>query len=115
MDQDEIYEDTWEEKNEWLPYPKNDLLSTAFCYAKYSKSKHDITVFGIKSSSILRSLADKHFNSLRDENDEPIYTYNDEFMRYRVRKPKTEEDAQLWVNTINRLFLTKCLILFQQK
>ena len=34
MDHDEIYEDTWEDKeNEWLPYLKNDVLSTAFSYA----------------------------------------------------------------------------------
>ena len=32
---DKIYEDTWEKKqNEWLPYVKNDVLSTAFCYAR---------------------------------------------------------------------------------
>ena len=28
----------------------------------------------------------KFFNSLRDENDEPIYTYNDEYMRHFVRR-----------------------------
>ena len=28
----EIYEDTWEAgEHEWLPYVKNDVLSTAFC------------------------------------------------------------------------------------
>ena len=31
----EIYEDTWEAReNEWLPYVKNDVLSTDFCYAR---------------------------------------------------------------------------------
>ena len=32
------------------------------------------------------SFANKHFNSLRDESDEPIYTYNDEFKRHFVRQ-----------------------------
>ena len=30
MDHDDIYEDTWKDKKEWLPYLKDDLLSTAF-------------------------------------------------------------------------------------
>ena len=30
---------------------------------------------------MLPSLANKCFKSLRNENDEPIYTYNDEYMR----------------------------------
>ena len=35
MDHDEIYEDNWDDKeHEWLPYLKNDVLSTAFYYAK---------------------------------------------------------------------------------
>ena len=35
LEHDEIY-DTWEDKeNEWLPYLKNDVFSTAFFYARY--------------------------------------------------------------------------------
>ena len=35
MEHDKIYEDTWEEKeNDWFSYVKNDVLSTAFCYAR---------------------------------------------------------------------------------
>ena len=45
-----------------------------------------LTGFGMKNSLTLPSLGNKYFNSLRDENDEPIYTYNDEFMRYFVRQ-----------------------------
>ena len=45
-----------------------------------------LTGFGIKNSVTLPALANKYFNSLRDENDEPIYTYNDEFMRQFVRQ-----------------------------
>ena len=87
LEHDEIYEDTWEEKeNEWLPYVKNDVLSTAFCYARYTMGMEELTEFGMKNSLTLPSLANKYFNSLRDENDEPIYTYTDPFIRNYVRK-----------------------------
>ena len=37
LEHDEIYEDIWAEKeNEWLPYVKSDVLSTAFCNARYT-------------------------------------------------------------------------------
>ena len=86
LEHDEIFEDNWEEKeNEWLPYLKNDVLSTAFSYAKYSEGMEELTGFGMKNSLTLPSLANKCFISLREENDETIYTYNDEFMRYFVR------------------------------
>ena len=87
LEHDEIYENNWEKKeNEWLPYVKNDVLSTAFCYARYTMGMEKLTKFGIKNSLTLPSLANKYFNSLRDENDEPIYTYTDPFMRNFVRK-----------------------------
>ena len=87
LEHDEIYEDTWEAKeNEWLPYVKNDVLSTAFCYARYTMGMEELTEFGMKNSLTLPSLANKCFNSLRNENDEPIYTYTDPFMRNFVRK-----------------------------
>ena len=87
LEHDEIYEDTWETReHEWLPYVKNDVLSTAFCYARYTMGMEELTNFGMKNSLTLPSLANKYFNSLRDENDEPIYTYTDPFMRNFVRK-----------------------------
>ena len=87
LEHDEIYEDTWEAKeNEWLPYVKNDVLSTAFCYARYTMGMEEVTGFGMKNSLTLPSLAKKYFHSLRDENDEPIYTYTDPFMKNFVRK-----------------------------
>ena len=46
----------------------------------------ELTEFGIKNSLSLPSLANIHFNSLRNENDEPIYTYTDPFMRNFVCK-----------------------------
>ena len=87
LEHDDIYENTWEAKeNEWLPYVKNDVLSTAFCYARYTMDMEKLTEFGMKNSLTLPSLANKYFNSLRNENDEPIYTYTDPFMRNFVRK-----------------------------
>ena len=62
------------------------MLSTAFSDARYSKSIEELTGFALKNSLTLLSLANKNFNSLGDENDEPIYTYNDEYMRHFVRK-----------------------------
>ena len=89
MDHDEIYEDTREEKeNDWLPYLRNDVLSTAFTYAEYAKGMEEILGFGMKILLNLPSLSKKYLNSLRDENDEHIYTYNDEHMRYFVRQSK---------------------------
>ena len=85
LEHDEIFEDNWEEKeNEWLPYLKNDVLSKAFSYDRFSKGMEKLTGFGMKNSLTLPSLANKYFNSLRDESDEPIYTYNNEFMRHFV-------------------------------
>ena len=46
----------------------------------------ELTEFGMKNSLTLPSSANKYFNSLRDENDEPIYTYTYPFMRNFVRK-----------------------------
>ena len=87
LEHDETFEDNWEEKeNERLPYLKKDVLSTAFSYARYSKRMEELTGFGMKNSLILPALANKFFNSLMDESDEPIYPYNDEYLRHFVRQ-----------------------------
>ena len=44
------------------------------------------TGFGMKNSTTLPRAANEYFNSLRNANDEPIYTYNDEYMRHFVRQ-----------------------------
>ena len=62
------------------------MLSTAFCYGRYSKRMKELTGFRMKNSLILPALANTYFIRLRDESDEPIYTYNDEFMRHFVRQ-----------------------------
>ena len=115
LEHGEINEDTWEEKeNEWLPYVKNDVLSTAFCYARYTMGMEELTEFGMKNSLTLPSLANKFFNSLRDENDEPIYTYTDTFMRNFVRKAIKGGRCNAFNNITNLKFQMKSLILFQK-
>ena len=64
MDLDEIYEDTWEDKEkEWLPCVKNYVLSTVFCYARYARGLEELTRFGLKNRLTLPRLANKYFNS----------------------------------------------------
>ena len=46
----------------------------------------ELSGFDLKNSLTLPSLANKNFNSLRDESDEPICTYNDDFMRHFARQ-----------------------------
>ena len=49
MDHGEIYADNWDKnENEWVDYVKNDVLCTAFSYARYSKGMEEITGFGMK-------------------------------------------------------------------
>ena len=61
VEHDEIYEDNWDEKeNEWLPYLMNDVLSTAFSYARYTRARQKLTGFGMKNSTTLPSLANKY-------------------------------------------------------
>ena len=86
MEHHENYEDTGEAReNEWLPYVKNDVLSTVFSYARYSISMEELTGFGMKNSLTLPSLASNYFNSLEDGNDELTYTHTDPFMISFVR------------------------------
>ena len=87
MDHDEIYEDTWEDdEDEWLLYFKNDVLSTAFCYARFLKDVKETTGFWMKNCLTLLSLPNRFFDSLGDENDEPINTYNEVYMGWFVRQ-----------------------------
>ena len=82
MNLDETDENNWEiKKNDWLPYVKNDVLCTAYSYVRYNKCMEEITGFSMKDCLSLPGLGWKYFNSLRTEEDEPIYTYNDKYMR----------------------------------
>ena len=112
LEHDEIYEDTREAReNECLPYVKSDLYSTAFCYARYTMGMEELSGFGMKNSLTLPSLAIKYLNSLRDENDELIYTCTDPFMRKFVRNAIKALDVMLLINIINLKFRLKCLTL----
>ena len=46
----------------------------------------EITKFSMKDCLSLPGLGLKYFISLRTEEDEPIYTYNDKYMRWFVRQ-----------------------------
>ena len=87
MDHGEITGDNYKNKKDiWLPYVKNDVLCTAYSYARYIKAMEEITGFSMKDCLSLPGLGWKYFNSLRTEEDEPIYTYNDKYMRWFVRQ-----------------------------
>ena len=87
MNHDEVDGKNYRDKiNEWLPYVKNDVLCTAFIYARYRKAMEELTGFGMKECLSVLGLGLKYFNSLRTEEDEPIYTYNDNYMRNFVRQ-----------------------------
>ena len=46
LEHDEIYEDTWKAReHEWLPFVKNDVLSTTFCYARYTMGMEELNLF----------------------------------------------------------------------
>ena len=72
------------------------------------------TGFVMKNSLTLPSSASKQFNSLRDENDETIYTYNVEFMRHFIKKALKAVDVEVSINFINHLFQTNCLNFFKK-
>ena len=87
MNHDDIDGDNYKDKKDiWLPYVKNDVLCTAYSYARYIKAMEEITGFSMKDCLSLPGLGWKYFNSLRTEEDEPIYTYNDKYMRWFVRQ-----------------------------
>ena len=78
MNHDDIDVDNYKDKKDiWLPYVKNDVLCTAYSYARYIIAMDEITGFSMKKSLSLPDLGWKNFNSLRTEEDEPIYTYVD--------------------------------------
>ena len=87
MNHDDVDGNNYKDKiDEWLPYVKNDVLCTAFSYGRYIKAMEEITGFSMKDCLSLPGLGLKYFNSLRTEEDEPIYTYNDKYMGHFVRR-----------------------------
>ena len=87
MDHDEVDYDNYKDiKDEWLPCVKNDVFSTAFSYARYCKAMEKITGFSMIDCLSAPRLRWKYFNSMRDESDEPIDTYNDKYTRWFIRQ-----------------------------
>ena len=73
MNHDDIDVDNYKNKKDiWLPYVKNDVLCTAYSYARYIKAMEKITGFSMKDCLSLPGLGWKYFNSLRTEEDEPF-------------------------------------------
>ena len=86
-DQNDIDGDNYKDKKDiWLPYVKMDLLSTSYCDARYCGAMKKISVFLMKDSLSLPGLGFKYFKSLRTDQDEPIYTYNDKHWRHFLRQ-----------------------------
>ena len=87
MNHDDIDANNYKDKKDiWLPYVKNDDLCTTYSYARYIEAMKGITEFSMKDCLFLPSLGWRYFNSLRTEENEPIYTYNDNYMRWFVRQ-----------------------------
>ena len=86
MNHNDKDENNWKNrKDECLPYVINDVLCISYCYARYNKCMEEIIGFSRKDCLSLPGLGWKYFNSLRTE-DEPIYTYNDKYMKWFVRQ-----------------------------
>ena len=87
MVHDEVgYDKYKDKKGELLPYVKNNVLCTAFSFARFCKTMQEITGFSMKDCLSAPGLGWKLVNSKRDEKDEPIYTYNDNYMKWFVRQ-----------------------------
>ena len=87
MDHDEVDGNKYKDKKtERLDYVKNDVLCTAFSHARYCKAMEEITGFSMKDCVSAPGLGWEYLNSMCDENDEPIYTHNDKYMRWFVRQ-----------------------------
>ena len=107
MNHDDIDGDIYEDQKDiWLPCVKNDVLCTAYSYARYIKSMEEITGLSMKDCLSLPVLGWKYFNSLRTEEDEPIYTYNDKYLRWFVRQSIKEDEYVLLINIINQNIVT---------
>ena len=87
MNHDEVDGNNYKDKqDEWLGYVKNDVLCTAFSYVRNNKCLEEITGFSMKDCLSLPGLGLNYFSSLRGDEDDCIYTYNDKYMRWFVRQ-----------------------------
>ena len=65
----------------------------------------EVTGFSMKDFLSFPGLGWNYFNSLRTEEDEPIYTFNDKYMRWFVRQAKRGGRVLLLINFINQKFV----------
>ena len=87
IDHNDIDGNNYKDKKDiWLPYVKNDVLCAAYSYSRYIGAMKEISGFSMKDSLPLPGLGWKYFNSLRTEDYEDIYTYNDKYMRWFFRQ-----------------------------
>ena len=87
---DEIYANNRRDKrDECLIYVECDVLCTASSYitfSRYSNATEDGTGLGMKDCLSSPGFGWKYFKRLGEGDDEPIYTYNDKYMRSFVRQ-----------------------------
>ena len=88
MNHDETDEKNWGDgKDELVDYVKNGVSCTAFSYARWKqweKAMKELTGLSLNDCLSLPGLGWNNFNSLITQEDEPIYTYNDKYMRWSV-------------------------------
>ena len=87
MNHDEVNGDNYKDKKDHLlDYVNSDAFCTFFSYARYCRVMDEITGFSKEDSLSAPGLGWKFFNSLRTEEDEHKYTYNDKSVRHFVRQ-----------------------------
>ena len=102
IDHDEIdYGNYEDKKGDWLDYVKQDVLCNAFSYARYCKAMEEKTAFSMKFSLSASGRGCKYFNCMRDENDEPIKTYIDNYMKSFFRQSVKGDALVALTNIIN--------------
>ena len=65
----------------------------------------EITGFGMKDCLPLPGLGWKYSNSLKAEEDEPIYTHNDKYKRWFVKGGLKEDEYVLLIKNISQKFV----------
>ena len=73
----------------WEPYPKLDVVSLAFIYARHSMEMRNKSGFGIRDCLTQASLKWKCFGT--NNKDREFYTFDDNFVRDFICKSIKEE------------------------
>ena len=87
MNHNEITGENYKDKTDECPnYVKNDILCTVCSYSRYCRAMEEITGFSMKDCLSNPGLGWKHFISLRTEENEHIFTHNDKYNSWFVRR-----------------------------